>query len=61
MNKLMVFRPELRFEHCFKANSLESASGPDNSTGAPTTMAGAYDNGLRQSQLTFMVDLTYHF
>jgi hypothetical protein len=61
MNKLMVFRPEIRFEHCFKENSLESASGADNTTGAPTTMAGAYDNGLKQSQLTFMCDLTYHF
>jgi hypothetical protein len=61
MNKLMVFRPELRFEHCFKANSLESASGPDNFTGAPTNMPGAYDNGLKQSQLTLMCDVTYHF
>jgi hypothetical protein len=61
MNKLMVFRPEVRFEHSFKANSLESASGPDNFTGAPTTMAGAYDNGLKQSQLTFLCDITYHF
>jgi hypothetical protein len=61
MNKLMVFRPELRFEHCFKANSLESSSGPDNFTGAPAIMAGAYDNGLKQSQLTLMCDVTYHF
>ena len=61
MNKLLVFRPELRFEHCFKANGLESASGPDNFSGAPEVMAGAYDNGLKQSQLTFMCDVTYHF
>jgi len=61
MNKLMVFRPEIRFEHCFKANSLESASGADNSTGLPETLPGAYDNGLKQSQLTFLCDITYHF
>jgi hypothetical protein len=61
MNKLIVFRPELRFEHCFKANSLESSSGPDNFTGVPTTMAGAYDNGTKQSQVTLMCDVTYHF
>ncbi|MGA2692838.1 MAG: outer membrane beta-barrel protein [Opitutaceae bacterium] len=61
MNKLMVFRPELRFDHSFKANALESSSGPDNFSGAPEIMHGAYDNGLKNSQLTFMCDLTYHF
>jgi hypothetical protein len=61
MNKLVVFRPELRFEHDFKANSLESASGSDNSTGVPTVMPGAYDNGLKNSQLTLMCDITIHF
>jgi Putative beta-barrel porin-2, OmpL-like. bbp2 len=61
MNKLMVLRPELRFEHCFKANSLESASGADNSTGAPLNLPGAYDNGLKQSQLTLFCDITWHF
>jgi len=60
-NKLIVIRPEVRYEHCFKANALESASGPDNSTGVPTPMAGAYDNGLKQSQVTVACDVTYHF
>ena len=61
MNKLIVFRPEIRFDHSFKANSLESASGADNSTGAPEILPGAYDNGLKNSQLTFACDVTFHF
>ena len=61
LNKLVVFRPEIRFDHSFKANSLESASGPDNSSGAVETLAGAYDNGTKNSQLTFSCDVTIHF
>lgn len=61
MNKLIVSCPEVRFEHCFTANGLESATGPDDTTGAPVRMAGAYDNGTRQSQTTFLCDITWHF
>jgi hypothetical protein len=61
MNKLLVFRPEIRFDHSFRYDGLESSTGPDNSTGIPTRMAGAYDNGTRQSQVTLMCDVTYHF
>jgi len=60
-SKLMCIRPEIRFEHCFKAHGLESATGPDNTTGVPTPMYGAYDNGTRLSQVTFAIDITYHF
>jgi len=61
LNKLLVIRPEVRFDHSFKHNGLESASGADNSTGAPAIMAGAYDNGTKQSQGTLACDITYHF
>ena len=61
LNKLIVIRPEVRFEHCFTAGGLESASGADNSNGVPTPMAGAYDNGTKQSQLTVACDITFHF
>jgi hypothetical protein len=60
-NKLLCFRPEIRYEHCFKKGGLESATGQDNPTGVPTPMFGAYDNGTRQNQVTFAIDLTYHF
>ena len=40
---------------------MESASGPDNTSGAPMPMNGAFDNGTRQSQLTIACDVTYHF
>jgi len=60
-NKILVIRPELRFEHAYKKNGLESASGNDNSSGAPEVMYSAYDNGTRQSQLTFVCDATFHF
>jgi len=61
LNKLMFIRPEIRYDHSFKANSLESASGADNPDGEPTNLPGAYDNGLKQSQLTVGCDITYHF
>jgi hypothetical protein len=59
--KLIVVRPEVRFEHAFKHNGLASSSANFNSTGAPEVVAGPYDNGTKQSQLTFAVDITYHF
>jgi len=61
LNKLIYIRPEVRYEHSFKANSLESASGADNPDGVPITLAGAYDNGIKQSQVTLACDITYHF
>jgi hypothetical protein len=60
-NKLLMLRPEVRYEHCFQVNGLESASGGDNTTGAPLVTHGAYDNGLKTSQVTVALDLTYHF
>jgi hypothetical protein len=61
-SKLTVFRPEIRFEHCFKTNGLESTTGFDNPNGlANYHTFGAYDNGTRQNQVTFAIDLTYHF
>ena len=60
-NKLLCIRPEIRFEHSFAQHGLESATGPDNTTGVPTPKNGAYDNGTRHSQLTFACDATFHF
>jgi hypothetical protein len=60
-SKLIVIRPEVRFDHAFKHNALASSSAAFNTTGAPATFAGAYDNGTRQNQATFGIDLTYHF
>jgi hypothetical protein len=60
-SKLVAFRPEIRYDHCFSQNGLESTSGADNTTGAPARMHGAYDNGTRDNQVTFAVDVTYHF
>ena len=60
-DKLTCVRPEIRFDHCFASHGLESASGADNTSGVPMRMNGAYDNGTKQSQLTFAVDVTFHF
>jgi len=60
-NKLLVIRPEIRFEHCYKTNGLASSSAAFNTSGAPETFYGAYDNGTRTSQLTFAIDATFHF
>jgi len=60
-NKLLVLRPEVRFEHSFKNHGLESSSGAFNTSGAPEIANGAYDNGTRHSQLTFACDATFHF
>jgi hypothetical protein len=61
--KLICLRPEIRFDHSFRANGMESSSGAFNTTGAPLQInnGGAYDNGTRANQLMFAVDVTYHF
>ena len=62
-NKLIMVRPEIRFDHCFKQNGLESTSGPDYTGDGvhPQVKYGAFDNGTRDNQVTFAVNLTYHF
>jgi hypothetical protein len=61
-SKLTMLRPEIRYERSLKANGLESTSGPDyTGSGTPQPKFGAYDNGTRQNQFTFAVDLTFHF
>jgi hypothetical protein len=60
-NKLTMVRPEIRYEHCFNQNRLESSSGAFNTTGAPSRFHGPYDNGTKLDQLTFAIDVTYHF
>jgi hypothetical protein len=60
-NKLIMMRPEIRYEKAFRRNGLASSTAAYNSTGAPETVAGPYDNGTKQQQVTFAVDITYHF
>jgi hypothetical protein len=66
-SKLIMMRPEIRFEHAFKKNGPISSSSPYVATGpanaeAPFgTATGPYDGGLKQSQLTLAIDITYHF
>jgi len=60
-NKLLVIRPEIRWEHAYKNDGLASATANDNSTGGVTHMYSAYDNGIRASQLTVAIDATFHF
>jgi hypothetical protein len=60
-NKLIMLRPEIRFEHAFEHNGLASASAGFNGNGAPANFAGPYDNGTKQSQVTLAMDITYHF
>lgn len=60
-DKLVMIRPEVRFEHSFAAHGLASSTAAYNTTGAPIVANGAYDNGTRQSQLTIAVDATFHF
>jgi hypothetical protein len=52
--KLIVFRPEVRFEHSFASSSF-------NPYYDSRPMHGAYDNGTKSSQVTFACDITYHF
>jgi hypothetical protein len=61
VNKLLIIRPEIRFEHAYKENGTASSSAAFNSTGGPAVFHGPYDNGTRLSQLTFAVDATFHF
>jgi hypothetical protein len=57
-----MIRPEIRYERSLKRNGVESTTGPDNPQGlANYRTYGAYDNGTRQNQFTFAVDLTFHF
>jgi hypothetical protein len=60
-NKLIMIRPEIRFEHAFTHNGLASSTASFNTTGAPETVHGPYDSGTKQSQITFAIDITYHF
>jgi hypothetical protein len=49
----VLFRPEVRWEHIYNPN-----------TGLPSPnseLPGAYDNGIRHSQLTFAGDIIYFF
>lgn len=61
VNKLLVLRPEIRFEHSFASHGLASSTAAFNTTGAPVVANGAYDNGTRHSQLTLACDATFHF
>jgi hypothetical protein len=60
-NKLIMVRPEIRFEHSFKHDGLASSSANFNSSGEVIHADGAYDNGTRQSQVTAAIDMTIHF
>jgi hypothetical protein len=60
-NKLIFLRPEVRFEHAFTHNGLASSTAAFNTTGAPETVHGPFDSGTKQSQITFAIDITYHF
>jgi hypothetical protein len=60
-NKLIMLRPEIRFEHAFTHNGLESGEENPNGSGLPFHVPGPYDNGTKQSQITFAMDITYHF
>ncbi|HLH52166.1 MAG TPA: outer membrane beta-barrel protein [Verrucomicrobiae bacterium] len=59
--KLICVRPEIRFDHSFRAHGLASTSAAFNTTGAPVMANGAYDNGTRQNQAILGLDITYHF
>jgi hypothetical protein len=60
-SKLIMLRPEIRFEHAFTRNGLESGGMNPNGSGLPFTVPGPYDNGTKQSQITLAMDITYHF
>jgi hypothetical protein len=62
--KLIMLRPEVRFDHSFKHDGLASSSSAYTSNPGldkPFVVDGAYDGGTKQSQITFAVDITYHF
>ncbi len=60
-NRLLMIRPEIRFDHAYKHNGLASSTAQYNTTGAPATFAGPFDSGTRQSQLSFNIDATFRF
>jgi hypothetical protein len=49
----VLFRPEVRWEHIYNPNT--GLAAPNNE------LPGAYDNGIRHSQLTFAGDIIYFF
>jgi hypothetical protein len=49
----VLFRPEVRWEHIYNPNT--GLPAPNNE------LPGAYDNGIRHSQLTFAGDIIYFF
>jgi hypothetical protein len=63
-NKLIMLRPEIRFEHAFKHDGLASSSSAYSTNpldGEPFHVNGAYDGGTKSSQVTLAMDITYHF
>ena len=60
-NKLIMLRPEIRFERALTHNGLESGEENPNGSGKPFTVHGPYDGFTKQSQITFACDITYHF
>jgi hypothetical protein len=60
-NKLIMLRPEVRFDHAFTRNGLETGEENPNGSGKPFHVAGPFDNGTKQTQITFAMDITYHF
>ncbi len=60
-NKLLMVRPEIRFDHDWQSDALASTTAAYNTSGHPERFKGAYDNGTRNSQFTAGVDVTWHF
>jgi hypothetical protein len=60
-NKLIMIRPEIRYERSYKSDGLASSTANFNSSGAVEHVVGAYDNGTRQGQFTASIDMTVHF
>jgi hypothetical protein len=63
-SKLIMLRPEIRFEHSFKHDGLASSSSAYSTNpfdGEPFHVNGAYDGGTKSSQVTLAMDITYHF
>jgi hypothetical protein len=56
-NKLIMIRPEIRYERAFAEDGWASGGG----TGAPYREHGPYDDGTKHQQITFACDITYHF
>jgi hypothetical protein len=63
-NKLIMIRPEIRYEYAFHKNGYASSSSAyanNPGTGLPFREDGPYDSGTKQGQITFAIDITYHF